>query len=190
MQDPLTNHDLTCQDMGTCSTCGQACLSTDNYTDWLFDLEADPREEHNLIHEFPQVIYCLCVEWKFFIFLLLWAELRLCAGNTSSCWRYILIFFSIPCHSCLSLSYHAVKSLLTRCGTEPVKSLSMNGRTLPIRTSIQMRTKVRNRKKKTVVGRKVKSKMNFLSSISGTKKTPFFRSYSVPDLTRTVGHGS
>lgn len=58
-EDPLTNHDLTCQDMGTCSTCGQACLSTDNYTDWLFDLEADPREEHNLIHEFPQLAHAM-----------------------------------------------------------------------------------------------------------------------------------
>ena len=28
---------------------------SDNYTNWLFDLEADPREEHNLIDLYPDV---------------------------------------------------------------------------------------------------------------------------------------
>lgn len=55
IQDPLVNHNLTCQGMGTCSSCGQSCLNSVNYTDWLFDLESDPREEHNLIEDMPEV---------------------------------------------------------------------------------------------------------------------------------------
>lgn len=52
----MVDPNSTCQDMGTCSDCGQACLSKDvNYTDWLFDLDADPREEHNLVTIYPEV---------------------------------------------------------------------------------------------------------------------------------------
>lgn len=47
--------------MGTCSTCGQACLKKqDNYTDWLFDLDTDPREEINLINDLPDVSSANC----------------------------------------------------------------------------------------------------------------------------------
>lgn len=51
-EDPLTNGTLVCDSMacGTCSEC-----KNDPYYDYLYDLEADPREEHNLIEVYPEV---------------------------------------------------------------------------------------------------------------------------------------
>lgn len=51
--DPLANVSLAC-DGEACSDCGQSCTSY-NYSDYLFDVVADPREEHNLIYEMPEV---------------------------------------------------------------------------------------------------------------------------------------
>lgn len=53
LEDPLANVSLACGG-SPCSDCGQSCTSY-NYTDFLFDVEADPREEHNLIAELPEV---------------------------------------------------------------------------------------------------------------------------------------
>ncbi|CAN0073946.1 unnamed protein product [Pylaiella littoralis] len=52
-EDPLTNLETVCNG-NTCSHCsGKAC--TGQYFDYLFDLDTDPREEHNLIEIFPEV---------------------------------------------------------------------------------------------------------------------------------------
>ena len=57
--DPLT--DLTSQcDGNACSDCGQGCTKKP-YDDFLFDLEADPREETNLVEVYPEVSYYLFV---------------------------------------------------------------------------------------------------------------------------------
>ncbi|CAM9401472.1 unnamed protein product [Ascophyllum nodosum] len=54
-QDPLTNSSNTCTELGECSDCGKSCLGYANTTNWLFDLEMDPREEHNVVDLFPDV---------------------------------------------------------------------------------------------------------------------------------------
>jgi len=46
--DPLTNLTSVCDD-NPCSDC------------WLFDLEADPREENNLISVYPEVFRNVCM---------------------------------------------------------------------------------------------------------------------------------
>lgn len=51
----MTNSNHTCYDIGECSDCGGSCTSGYNYTNWLFDLEDDPREEINLIELYPDV---------------------------------------------------------------------------------------------------------------------------------------
>ncbi|CAM9812549.1 unnamed protein product [Ectocarpus sp. 4 AP-2014] len=60
-EDPLTNLTLAC-DGSPCSDCGQGCTSY-NYTDYLFDLEADPREENNLIYDLPDVAHNMRERW-------------------------------------------------------------------------------------------------------------------------------
>lgn len=53
--DGLTNKDTVC-DGSACSKCGYC---TDYpYSSYLFDLEADPREENNLIDVYPEVGWC------------------------------------------------------------------------------------------------------------------------------------
>lgn len=52
MADPLTNGTTVCNG-SACWAC-QVCIG-DVYTDYLFDVEADPREENNLIEVFPEV---------------------------------------------------------------------------------------------------------------------------------------
>ena len=59
-QDNLTNSDNTCQATGGCTECGAPCPrkeeGTITYMSGLFDLEADPREEHNVMDLHPEVI--------------------------------------------------------------------------------------------------------------------------------------
>lgn len=52
-EDPLTNATAQCGG-SACVDCGQSCTSY-NTSDYLFDVVADPREEHNLIHDYPEV---------------------------------------------------------------------------------------------------------------------------------------
>ncbi|CAM9815485.1 unnamed protein product [Pylaiella littoralis] len=55
--DKLIVEDKTCQTLGACAECGVSCLNLGvNYTDWLFDMEGDPREEHNLAHLYPEMM--------------------------------------------------------------------------------------------------------------------------------------
>lgn len=51
-EDPLTIDANVC-DGHPCSSCGGETCG--RYYDYLFDLEADPREEHNLIEVHPEV---------------------------------------------------------------------------------------------------------------------------------------
>lgn len=51
-EDPLTDDTTVCNGH-PCSTCGGGDCG--EYFDYLFDLEADPREEHNLIEAYPEV---------------------------------------------------------------------------------------------------------------------------------------
>lgn len=97
-QDPLVNHDRACLGMGACSTCGQSCVGVDNYTDWLYNLEDDPREENNLIHEYPDVSCTVCVFFYLSLPLparFLWTVLRLerDAGSMSLFSLYVSFFF-------------------------------------------------------------------------------------------------
>ncbi|CAM9378451.1 unnamed protein product [Ectocarpus sp. 13 AM-2016] len=60
LADDLTDEDNTCQELGECSQCGANCRSLRiDYTDWLFDLEDDPREMNNLANEHPEVVESL-----------------------------------------------------------------------------------------------------------------------------------
>ncbi|CAM9370429.1 unnamed protein product [Ectocarpus sp. 12 AP-2014] len=60
LTDDLTDEDNTCQELGECSQCGANCGSLRiDYTDWLFDLEDDPREMNNLANEHPEVVESL-----------------------------------------------------------------------------------------------------------------------------------
>lgn len=52
-QDPLTNVTNQCGG-SACKDCGQSCTNYD-YSDYLFDVVADPREETNLIEVYPEV---------------------------------------------------------------------------------------------------------------------------------------
>ena len=58
-EDPLTNITAQCGGLA-CADCGQSCASH-NTSDYLFDLAADPREENNLIFEYPDVSSPCCV---------------------------------------------------------------------------------------------------------------------------------
>ncbi|CAB1107154.1 unnamed protein product [Ectocarpus sp. CCAP 1310/34] len=61
LADDLTDEDNTCQELGECSQCGANCENLGiDYTDWLFDLEDDPRELNNLANEHPEVPYYIC----------------------------------------------------------------------------------------------------------------------------------
>eukprot|EP00903_Cladosiphon_okamuranus_P009879 g9384.t1 len=59
--DPLTTDDATVCDGSACSTCGY-CTGYP-YSDYLFDLEADPREENNLLDVYPEVAQSLRDRW-------------------------------------------------------------------------------------------------------------------------------
>jgi len=50
--DDLTTSDTVC-DGDPCESCGYC--NGNAYYEYLFDLEADPREEHNLIDVYPEV---------------------------------------------------------------------------------------------------------------------------------------
>lgn len=52
--DPLTNTSVVC-DGSPCSDCGRGECDDSDAADWLFDLEADPREETNLVDVYPDV---------------------------------------------------------------------------------------------------------------------------------------
>ncbi|CAM9251444.1 unnamed protein product [Pylaiella littoralis] len=59
-EDPLTNTTTMC-DGSSCSH-GSECNS-DVYHDYLFDLDADPREENNLIEVYPEIAERLRDRW-------------------------------------------------------------------------------------------------------------------------------
>ncbi|CAM9679299.1 unnamed protein product [Scytosiphon promiscuus] len=56
--DKLTNSSETCQVLGACTECGVSCahFAGVDYTNWLFDLEADPREENNVAGLYPELV--------------------------------------------------------------------------------------------------------------------------------------
>ncbi len=58
--DGLTTDSTVC-DGSPCSDCsqGSGCIGL-SHSDYLFDLEADPREERNLIEVYPEVRRCCC----------------------------------------------------------------------------------------------------------------------------------
>lgn len=45
-----------CAELGSCYECGVSCVDSATASDSLFDLEADPREETNLVDVYPEVI--------------------------------------------------------------------------------------------------------------------------------------
>lgn len=55
--DPLFDGDALCNGHKVCLDCNDFCQEDTEYpfADWLFDLEADPRESNNVIHEYPEV---------------------------------------------------------------------------------------------------------------------------------------
>lgn len=42
--------------LGSCTDCSRSCTDDAGTFDGLFDLETDPREEHNVIALYPEVI--------------------------------------------------------------------------------------------------------------------------------------
>eukprot|EP00752_Nemacystus_decipiens_P016039 g14340.t1 len=60
-EDPLTNTTTQCGG-SNCMNCGQSCTSY-NTSDSLFDVVADPREEHNLIFAHPEIAHNMRKRW-------------------------------------------------------------------------------------------------------------------------------
>eukprot|EP00752_Nemacystus_decipiens_P014913 g13276.t1 len=60
-EDPLTNVTTQCGG-SACVDCGQSCTSY-NTSDYLFDVVADPREENNLIFEYPEIAHNIRMRW-------------------------------------------------------------------------------------------------------------------------------
>lgn len=56
-QDYLASENNTCLGVESCTYCGRACSENSSYADGLFDLETDPREEHNVVDLYPEVIF-------------------------------------------------------------------------------------------------------------------------------------
>ncbi|CAM9166715.1 unnamed protein product, partial [Discosporangium mesarthrocarpum] len=56
LEDKLLDMEA-CPKRGECSNCGATCVDSPEYipADWLFNLEEDPREQHNLIDDYPHV---------------------------------------------------------------------------------------------------------------------------------------
>lgn len=75
--DALLDSHVLCGSMKPCMDCHGQCETDPDYKfqDWLFNLEEDPRESVNLIHDYPEVrgrcylcrngtFFCSCLEFK------------------------------------------------------------------------------------------------------------------------------